>query len=366
MSRLARAGIATRLMTAMALVVVAAALAAWLVGGAVGPALFHRHMLAAERAPGTAVEYAESAFVSASALTMAVALAAAVLTALVVSVVLARRIGASLGSLSGAAGEVASGRFDVQLARPRMGVEFDDLADAFNAMAARLNNDEVLRRRLMADVAHELRTPVATIAAYLDALEDGVAQLTPDTLDVLRAQASRLVRLAADLAAVTQAESGSLQLNLRVGAPAELLEAAASAARVGAEAAGVELVVRAPSGLLNVRVDHDRFAQVLGNLVENAIRHTPSGGRITLSAARAGTGIRFTVADTGEGIAPEHLPHVFERFYRVDLARDRDRGGSGIGLAIVRALVQAHDGTVSAHSDGPGLGSRFDVTLPAA
>ncbi len=365
MSRLARAGIAARLMTAMALVVVSAALAAWLVGGAVGPALFHRHMLQAEGAPGTAVEHAESAFASASALTMAVALAASVLTALVASVVLARRIGASLGSLSGAAGEVAAGRFDVQLAPPRVGAEFDDLADAFNAMAARLNNDEVLRRRLMADVAHELRTPVATIAAYLDALEDGVTQLTPDTLDVLRAQASRLTRLATDLAAVTQAENGALHLDLRAAAPVTLLEAAVSAARVGAADAGVELVVHADGGLRLVRVDSDRFAQVLGNLVDNAIRHTPRGGRITLSAAGVGSGVRFTVADTGEGIAPEHLPHVFERFYRVDVARDRRHGGSGIGLAIVRALVQAHNGKVSARSDGLGRGSSFDIDLPA-
>lgn len=365
MTRLARAGIAARLMTAMALVVVSAALAAWLVGGAVGPALFHRHMLQAEGAPGTVVEHAESAFASASALTMTVALAASVLTALLASMVLARRIGASLGSMSGAAGEVASGRFDVQLARPRVGAEFDGLADAFNAMAARLNTDEALRRRLMADVAHELRTPVATIAAYLDALEDGVTQLTPETIDVLRAQASRLARLATDLAAVTQAESGALSLSLRAASPVELLQAAALAARGRADGAGVELVVHADGTAAQVRVDPDRFAQVLGNLVDNAIRHTPRGGKITLSASNAGTRVRLSVTDTGEGIPPEHLPHVFERFYRVDLARDRAHGGSGIGLAIVRALVQAHGGTVSAHSDGLGKGSRFDVELPA-
>ena len=366
MTRLARAGIAARLMTAMALVVVSAALAAWLVGGAVGPALFHRHMLQAEGAPGTAVEHAESAFSSASALTMAVALAASVLTALIASLVLARRIGASLGSMSGAAGEVASGRFDVQLARPRVGAEFDDLADAFNAMAARLHNDEALRRRLMSDVAHELRTPVATITAYLDALEDGVTRLTPETIEVLRAQASRLARLATDLAAVTRAESGALKLDLRAESPVALLEAAASAARAGAEEAGIELVVRADGQPDQVRVDRDRFAQVLGNVVDNAIRHTPRGGRITLSATTVGSRTRFTVADTGEGIAPEHLPHVFERFYRVDLARDRGHGGSGIGLAIVKALVQAHGGRVTAESGGAGRGASFMIDLPTA
>ena len=366
MNRLARAGIAARLMTAMVLVVVSAALTAWLVGSAVGPALFHRHMLRAEGSPGTVVEHAERAFASASALTMAVALTASVLTALLASMVLARRIGASLGSMSGAAGEVASGHFDVQLARPRVGAEFDELADAFNAMAARLNADEALRRRLMADVAHELRTPVATITAYLDALEDGVTQLTPETRDVLRAQASRLARLATDLAAVTQAENGALNLSLRAASPMALLQAAALAARAGAEGSGVELVVHEDGTAAQVRVDLERCAQMLGNLVENAIRHTPRGGTITLSASTVGARVRLSVADTGEGISAEHLPLVFERFYRVDLARDRAHGGSGIGLAIVRALVQAHGGTVSAHSDGLGKGSRFDIELPAA
>jgi signal transduction histidine kinase len=362
--RLARAGIGARLLAAMALVVLAAALAAWLVAGAVGPALFHRHMAQAASAPGTAVEHAESAFASASALTMGVALAASVLTALIASLVLARRIGASLGSMSGAAGEVAAGRFDVRLPQPRIGAEFDDLADAFNTMTARLNQDEDLRRRLMADVAHELRTPVATISAYIDAIEDGVQELTPVTVEVLRAQASRLTRLAADLASVAQAESGGLHLNLAPAAPDELLSQAASAAAVRAERAGVAVRVHAVPGLPTVRVDRDRFAQVLGNLLDNAIRHTPSDGQITLSAEPGREGVRFVVADTGQGIPPEHLPHLFERFYRVDTARDRTQGGSGIGLAIAKALVQAHGGRISAHSEGPGRGSQFVIEIP--
>lgn len=366
MNRLSHAGIAARLLAAMALVVTSAAVAGWLVAGAVGPTLFHRHMAEAESAPGTAVEHAETAFASASALTLAVALTASVITALIASLVLARRIGASLGSLSGAAGEVAAGRFDVRLPQPRVGAEFDDLADAFNTMAARLNQDEELRRRLMADVAHELRTPVATISAYLDALEDGVQQVTPATIEVLRAQAARLTRLAADLAAVTRAESGALELNLLTASPAELLDTAASAAAVRAGPAGVVLVVQPRPGLPDVRVDLDRFAQVLGNLLDNAIRHTPPGGRVTLSAGSTGSRVRLTVADTGEGIPSEHLPHVFERFYRVDTARDRTHGGSGIGLAIVKALVQAHGGTIAAHSDGAGRGTRFVIDLPTA
>ncbi len=362
--RPAPVGIAARLMVAIALVLVAAVLAAWLVAGAIGPGLFHRHMAEAEKSPGTVVEHAESAFASASAVTLAVALFAAVLTALVVSTVLARRVGASLGSLSSAAANVAAGRFDVRLAQPHIGSEFDDLADAFNAMATRLDHDEMLRRRLMADVAHELRTPVATISAYVDALEDGVEDLTPQTVGVLHAQTARLARLAADLAAVTQAESSGLRLDLQFVAPARMVEASVAAARSRADEAGVTLTATVEPGLPVLRIDPDRVGQVLGNLLDNAIRHTPRPGRVTVSVRRLGSFVRFAVEDTGEGISTEHLPHVFERFYRVDTARDRAHGGSGIGLAIARALVHAHGGTIFAHSAGPGLGTRFDVDLP--
>ncbi|MBU4337249.1 MAG: HAMP domain-containing protein [Actinobacteria bacterium] len=362
--RLDRSGIAARLMVAMALVLVSAALAAWMAAGAVGPGLFHRHMAQAENSPGTAVEHAESAFASASAVTLAVALSAALLTALVATIVLARRIGTSLGSLSAAAGQVAAGRFDIRLAQPHIGAEFDELAIAFNAMSARLDQDEGRRRRLMADVAHELRTPVATIAAYIDALEDGVQDLNAQTVDVLRAQTSRLTRLATDLAAVTQAESGALRLDEQPVAPGALVEAALSAARGRADTAGLVLVGEVAPDVPVLWVDRDRIGQVLGNLLDNAIRHTRPGGQVSIRVQRRSPYVRFTVTDTGEGIAPEHLPHVFERFYRVDTARDRAHGGSGIGLAITKALVQAHGGTIVAHSSGPGRGAQFVIDLP--
>ena len=357
-------GIGGRLLVAMALVIVTAALAAWLVAGAVGPALFHRHMAAAESSPGSAVQHAESAFASASTVTFAVALVAAVLTALVASLVLARRIGGSLGSLARAAAQVATGRFDGRLGRPRIGAEFDDLVDAFNTMADRLEQDEDRRRRLMADVTHELRTPVATIVASLDALEDGVQRL-PQVVEVLRDQSVRLTRLTADLAAVTHAESGALRLDRRPVEPAALVRSVLAGAQARADHAGVEIAARSGGPLPPLEVDADRIGQVLANLVDNAIRHTPPGGRVIVAADPSDTGVRLTVSDTGEGIAPEHLPHVFERFYRADAARDREHGGSGIGLAIAQALVQAHGGTIAAYSAGAGCGSRFVIELPA-
>ncbi|WP_454860038.1 sensor histidine kinase [Promicromonospora soli] len=365
--RFGRPGIAGRLLVAMALVIVTGGLTAWLVVAAIGPGVFRRHMVAAGMdGHTTAVLHAEEAFRSASATSLGLALGAAALASLAASLVLTRRIGRSLGALSAAAAGVAGGRFDARVPPPGIGAEFDELAVAFNDMAARLDESHTLRRRLLADVAHELRTPVATITAYLEGVEDGVASLTPDTIAVLRAQGSRLSRLADDLAAVTRAESRDLALHLEPTAPAELLTVAAGSAEGRFAARGVRLVVDADDGLPDVVVDRDRIGQVLGNLLDNALLHTPAGGTVRVGAARADRGgLRLTVTDTGDGIDAAHLPHVFERFYRVDTARDRRQGGSGIGLAIAKALVEAHGGTISAHSDGAGRGATFAVVLAA-
>lgn len=359
-------GIAVRLIIAMALVILAGGITALLVAALVGPVFFHHHLIEVENSPGTTFEHAEAAFISASTLSLAIALGASAVTSLAASLILARRIGTSLGTMSTAAAQVAAGRFEARVVPPRVGAEFDELADAFNDMAARLDHNEDLRRRLMADVAHELRTPVATISATVDAIEDGVQELSPQTVEVLRTQASRLTRLAADLAAVTRAETGALHLDREPLAPQELLEVAVESARERYAAAGISLVVEAHAHLPAVSVDADRFGQVLANLLDNALRHTSAGGRVTVGASRHGDGVRLAVADTGEGIDPVHLPHLFERFYRVDTARDRDHGGSGIGLSITRALVHAHDGTITAHSAGVGAGTRFLIDLPAA
>ncbi|HMO11534.1 MAG TPA: ATP-binding protein, partial [Actinotalea sp.] len=314
-----------------------------------------------------AVAHAEAAFRTASGLALSIALGTAVVAALTVSLVLTRRIGTSLAALTAAARQVAGGRYEARVPTPNMGHEFEELVDAFNQMAARLESSERLRHRLLADVAHEVRTPVATLTAYLEGLEDGITELTPETVALLRAQGTRLTRLSEDLAAVTKAESGELQLAMVETPPVEVLGLAHLAARDRAAAAGVDLCLdKPPSALPPIAVDPDRIAQVLGNLVDNALRHTPAGGRVTLAAARVRDGVALMVADTGEGIAAEHLPHLFERFYRADTARDRHSGGSGIGLAITKAIVEAHGGNVRAESQGRGRGSRFVVTLPVS
>ena len=360
--------IGRRLLVSIVLVLVASAATAWWVAALVGPALFHDHLVQAGVADHELADlHVEEAFRSASTIALGLATVVAAVTALTVSVVLTRRVGRSVSQMSRAAARVGAGQLDARVPLPGIGVEFDQLAHSFNTMAAHLEADERLRERLLTDVAHELRTPAATLTAYVEAIEDGVRVLDAETIAVLNDQAQRLTRLARDLAAVTRAESGELDLHLADVPAAELVDAAALAARELADAAGVAVTARTTPDAGTVRVDRVRMAQVLDNLVVNAIRHTPAGGRITLGAGRRDARtVELTVTDTGEGIPAEHLPHVFERFYRVDSARDRSHGGSGVGLAICRALVQAHGGTVDAASDGPGHGSRFTVRLPAA
>jgi signal transduction histidine kinase len=359
-------GLAGRVLTALLLVVATGVVTAWLVASSVAPGLFHRHMLQAgeSAAHAEAIAHAELAFRSASELSLGVAMAAAVVASVAVSLYLTRRLARSLLPLTVAAADVADGHYAVRVGRPGLGSELDGLAEAFNRMAGELQRVEETRRRLLDDLAHELRTPVATLAAYLEALEDGVSVLDADTLEVMQAQAVRLARLAQDVSAVSRAEEGYRSLDARALPPAELLDSAVSlaAARYGAK--DVALSAAAEPGLPTVAVDQDRMGQVLGNLLDNALRYTPPGGHVAVAAGRHGSELRITVTDDGEGIPAEHLPHLFERFYRVDTARDRRYGGSGIGLAIAKALVEAHGGRVQAASDGPGKGASFTVDLP--
>jgi signal transduction histidine kinase len=353
-------------MLAFGLVIVVAGATAWIVAVAIGPGVFHRHLVAAGLGEDqSALAHAEQAFRSASATSLGIALAGAALAALTASVAITRRVSAIIALLARAAGRIATGRFDARVTAPKLGAEFDGLAAAFNQMGAGLQESQQLRDRLLGDVAHELRTPVATISAYLEALEDGVVALTPEVVAVLRAQGERLTRLSRDLAAVARAQDPALALELEPALVADLLEAAADAARPVFTAKGVGLSVAA-STVGQVRVDRARFGQVLSNLIENALRHTPTGGEVRLSAENRGETIRIEVADSGDGIGGEHLDHVFERFYRADRARDRAGGGSGIGLAIARALTEAHGGAIAAASDGPGQGATFTINLPAA
>ncbi len=358
------AGLMPRLLASFALVVGSAGAAATAVTLAVAPRVFHDHMERAGLAPGdVAAVHAEEAYRAATSAAIGGALVAAVVTSVVVSLLLARRWSRPLARVAQVARRVGAGAYEHRVPAPGLGPEMDDLADAVNTMAARLEADDRWRARMVADVAHELRTPAATIRAYVEGVQDGVVALDEDTAAVLTAQADRLARLASDLAVVA-GEPGR-HAPRELVAPGGLVTAAALAAGPRAATAGVTLTAEVADGLPLVEVDRERLAQVLDNLVANALRHTPAGGHVQVAAVRDGADVLLRVSDDGDGIAPEDLPHVFSRFWRGDTARRHDDGGTGLGLALVRSVVRAHGGEVDATSAGPGCGAALVVRLPA-
>lgn len=364
MRRRASPRFATRLLIAQALVLVAGAVTTWLVASVVGPGIFHDHLRRAHVAhTKSETDHVEQAFSSALLFSIGIALAAATLAALAVSWYFSRRVQGSIASVAASASDIAAGRPGSRVPDPGLGREFSSLTATYNTLAEKLEATESSRRRMLSDLAHEMRTPLATVEAHLEAVEDGVRELDADTLGTIRDSTRRLRRLAEDVSAVSRAEEGNLEIDRRPVDAEPLAEAAVAGVRERFAAKGVRLETRLTAGL-RLQVDPDRIGQVLGNLLDNALRHTPAGGTVTVGCRPAGDGwMEYVVADTGDGIAAEHQPRVFDRFYRVDSARDRHRGGAGIGLSISRALVEAHGGTVSVTSPGPGGGSTFTVRL---
>ena len=322
-------GMRRRLLLAQVLVLIAGGVTTWVVASVVGPPLFREHLHQAG-VPYDSNEqfHAEQAHQHATALSIAVAITVAAFTAFVVTAYLSRRLQRSVADVSAAASALAEGRYDIRVAPPQLGEEFDELAVAFNRMAERLQSVETTRRQLFGDLAHEIRTPVSVLEAYLEAVEDGVKPLDPQTIAMLREQTGRLVRFSDDAAALARAEEAHAAIApqwINLGPLVDGVEASVAGRYV---AKGVTLTTQVEGGSL--WADRQRMMQVLGNLLDNALRHTPTGGHVDLTAARSGPEMVFTVTDDGEGIAPEHLPHLFERFYRVDYARDRGMAVSGV------------------------------------
>ena len=360
-----RRSLAARLLLAQLLVIVAGSATLALVALAIAPGIFHDHIRSSGGViPDDVARHVDKAFGAAVLIALAVAIGAAFLTALAVSTFISLRIVKPIRALAEAAERIAKGAYAARV--PATGSdEIAVLGSAFNEMATALESAERKRRELVTDVAHELRTPLATVEGSLEGLADGVVPADPEIWSLLRAETGRLRRLVDDLAKVSRAEERQLDLCSTPTKPGLLVAAAVQAASPAYAAKGVALETKLDRRLPSVDVDPDRIAEVLANLLDNALRHTPTGGRVEVVAAGRGKQVELVVADTGEGIAPEHLDRVFERFYRVDRARSRDQGGSGIGLAIARALVEAHGGQLWAESSGPGLGARFVCRLSA-
>ncbi|QGU05963.1 sensor histidine kinase [Corynebacterium comes] len=355
-----------RFLAAQVLVVAISLLVAGAVASLVGPPVFHDHMLmTGQPDPSLELFHAEQAYRDANLITLAVALPTALICALIASLWLSRRLRTPLQSLTRAATSVAAGNYRVRVPAGDAGPEVTTLAQAFNTMADRLEHTEDLRRQMLSDLAHEMRTPVSVLSVYLDGLEDGVVDWDLATHTVMAEQLTRLTRLVEDIDDVSRAQENQMDLDVTEEDLSQLLHATAAAAQESYVDKGVGLQVEAATGTARVVVDPQRFGQVMGNLLTNALRHTPPGGQVTIGAARRGAdSVLIKVTDTGDGMTADQLGHIFERFYRGDTARGRDNGGSGIGLTISRALVEAHGGTLTATSSGPGAGSIFTIALP--
>ena len=270
-----------------------------------------------------------------------------------------RRTARPIGDVMDAAEKIAEG--DLSSRAPIYGPQdVRNLAGAFNRMAERLETNERQRRDLLADVAHELRTPLAVIRARVEGMRDGLYEADGEHLELIERETDVMARLLEDLQLLSNAEAGALRLHRERLEPRELVETAADAFATPAGEAGVRLRTEVPAGLPALDVDRVRIGEVFANLLANAVRHTPSGGTITLSASRNPHGVAFAVADTGEGIPADELAQVFDRF-----AKSPESRGVGLGLAIAKSLVQAHGGTISAESE-PGRGTTIRFVLPAA
>src|SRR6188472_3561265 len=285
----------------------------------------------------------------------------AVLASVGLAVVLARMLTRPLREIGSAARRIAEGDYAARV--PRDGPEeLASLADSFNQMAASLERQEAMRRDFIANAAHELRTPLTNLQGYLEALRDGVIEADRATYDALLDEAGRLVRLSHSLDALAEGDAATSPTGLEEVDLAVAIRAALDLAQPTLERSGLHLVVDVPEHL-PARANPDHLAQVLANLLSNAMRYTPAGGTVSVRAERQASDLLVSIANTGDGIPEADLEHVFERFYRVEKSRDRARGGAGIGLAIVKQLVEAGGGRVGAESSEGE--TRFWFSLPA-
>jgi signal transduction histidine kinase len=286
----------------------------------------------------------------------------AILVAVLLATFLSRRILAPVRDLTRAATRFGKGDFSSRVTDEGSG-EIAELTRSFNSMAQNLTEAEQRRRALVADIAHELRTPLSNLRGYLEAINDGVVKPDETTIRSLAEEAGALSHLVSDLQELSLADAGALKLDLQTADISDIINATVTAVQPKAAGRGLAVNAAVAPDLPPVYVDVHRIRQVLQNLLENAVAHTESGGTITVTAHQRAGFISVAVADTGEGIPPEDLNYIFERFYRVDKSRTRATGGTGLGLTIARRLVEAHGGTIGATSV-PGSGATFTFTLP--
>ena len=336
-------------------------LTAWLVA----PPLFHYHLSHLGLVSPAVLIHAEEAFAFSFVIAVVVASIVSVATAGAMSWFLVRRVSRPVEELAAAAEGVAAGRFDVAVPEAGFSSELEKLSRSFRQMAIKLGESEATRSRLLADLTHELRTPLATLEAYVDGLEDDVLEADTEAWATMRAQVHRLRRLAEDLRETSAADEHALGLVLTALDLGETCAAAVAAASPRFQNRGVKLLFGANRPSLPIVGDELRLQQVLANLLENALRHTPAGKSVIVTAYASGRFACANVRDEGEGFPPNLNERIFERFHRVDHSRlATSTGGSGLGLTIARAIIQDHGGSLTATSEGMGSGSQFTLCIP--
>lgn len=359
-------GLATRLFAAQLIVIVVAGVTLLVTVALVAPRLFVGHLdMTGEDSPMVQL-HAREAFESAVGVAFTAAAIAAVAAAVVLSWLLSRRVSRPVEELAQAAQLVASGTYDISVPESGFGPELTALAASFQTMADDLAATDRARGSLLADLAHELRTPLATLEAHIDGLEDGIVQPSGETFDVMRAQVTRLQRLTDDIKLTAAAQEHALDLHLLRVPVSKIVTTACGAAEPRFAGRGVTLSCGvAPDA--TVMADPDRIQQVMANLLDNALRHTPPDGTVSLSAEARDGRVRIAIVDTGDGIPADQLDAIFRRFHRVDPSRrNPGDGGSGLGLTIARAIIEDHGGTLTAASQGQGSGTTMTITLPTA
>ena len=285
----------------------------------------------------------------------------ALIAALLITLFLSKRLSAPIHALTVATGRIGAGDFTAKV-NSAGSDEVAELVTNFNSMATELSQAEERRRNLIADVAHELRTPVGDIRAYLEAIHDGLMEPNKSNLDSIYEDITLLSRLINDLQLVATADSGRLGLVRQPEDISQVVSNVITTVRLQLDSKKITIKLDLPK-LPQIEIDAQRISQVLRNLLDNALRHTPSGGEITVSIHENSGSIEVSVSDTGEGIPADDLPHVFERFFRVDKSRARHTGGSGLGLTIAKRLIEAHGGKIRVQSE-VGKGSTFTFTIP--
>ncbi len=290
---------------------------------------------------------------------------AAVLAAVLASLLISKRIVEPIRELVSLSQFIAAGHYDRRLNKSSDD-EIGELTDSFNQMAGTLSETEAMRRQLLGDVTHELKTPLAGIKGYIEGMEDGIIPATPETFQIIHRETSRLQRLVEDLQELSRIEGGQTHLHPTSFDPISTTRAVVERMGVQFRDKAIAVSVDVAEGVPHVQGDFDRFGQVLTNLLGNALQYTPEGGTVHVAVQRDDHAVRVAIRDSGVGLAPADLERVFQRFYRVDKSRARASGGSGVGLTIARSLVEAQGGRLWAESAGPGLGSTFSFTLPTA